>query len=143
VQCDLLDPRLVQPYRFSTEAFVAARSFGRVVGLVDPSEAYGIENGGGIFFRDIVGRVAPSLTIVHKHGYKWMRLHIAVDPNCRYGLVQDFNYVLRIARDVQLKWTILRLVLTIIQSESYRYAYDENALSHAVQIEDHGKLPSH
>ena len=85
---------------------------------VDPSEAYGVLDGGGEFYdyhgnndsfkmtRKKNDRNTPThpLKIVRRNGYQWVRLRIMVDPNGEYGLFQDLNYVLRMARDAKQKY---------------------------------------
>lgn len=70
-----------------------------VAGL-DPSEAYMVEDNGGVF-RRLDGTPVHSLQVVKENGYKWIRLRIMVDPTGTYGLAQDLDYVLRMARDVK------------------------------------------
>jgi arabinogalactan endo-1,4-beta-galactosidase len=68
---------------------------------VDASEALMAEDGGAVYRRLEDGSVAPALAIVKEHGYQWIRLRIMVDPNGKYGLAQDLDYVLRMARQVK------------------------------------------
>ena len=64
---------------------------------VDPSEAYGVLDAGGIF-TDERGRTVDPLGIIKQKGCQWVRLRIMVDPNGEYGLFQDLSYVVRMAR---------------------------------------------
>jgi arabinogalactan endo-1,4-beta-galactosidase len=70
----------------------------------DASEAFAVEDGGGVFRRHEDDAVAPALSIVQEYGYEWIRLRIMVDPNGEYGLTQDLSYVLRMAREAKLQY---------------------------------------
>jgi arabinogalactan endo-1,4-beta-galactosidase len=70
-----------------------------VAGL-DPSEAYMVEDNGGVF-RRLDSSPVNSLLVAKENGYKWIRLRVMVEPTGAYGLAQDLDYVLRMAHDVK------------------------------------------
>ena len=69
------------------------------VGL-DASEAFRVEDAGGVFLY-ANGTRAPALEIVQDFGYDWIRLRVMVAPDGRYGLFQDLDYTIRMAKETK------------------------------------------
>ncbi|BDP43277.1 arabinogalactan endo-beta-1,4-galactanase (plasmid) [Deinococcus aetherius] len=67
---------------------------------IDVSEARGAE-AAGVQFRDRDGTVKPALQLVTDHGYNWVRVRLMVDPDGRYGLLQDLPYVKAVMQDAK------------------------------------------